>query len=65
VTFLGATAPTADVVNTGAQVSVVPALVTVTPANWQMAQVVTVSAIDDALVEGPHSVMITHTSSSI
>jgi 2-hydroxy-3-keto-5-methylthiopentenyl-1-phosphate phosphatase len=67
VTLSGTTAPTANVVvniNPGAQVGVSPASVTFTPANWQMPQLVTVTAIDDAVVEGSHVATITHTSTS-
>lgn len=51
-------APTADVVialTPNAQVSTAPASLTFTPANWNVAQVVTVTAVDDAVVEGAHS----------
>jgi hypothetical protein len=61
------TAPTANVtitINPGTQVTVAPAVLTFTPANWSVPQTVTVTAVDDALVEGPHSGTITHTSAS-
>jgi hypothetical protein len=61
------TAPSANVtitLNAGAQLMVVPASLTFTPANWNMPQTVTVTAVDDALVEGPHSGTITHTAAS-
>lgn len=61
------TAPTANVtitLNPGTQVTVAPATLTFTPANWNVAQTVTVTAVDDALVEGPHIGTITHTSAS-
>ncbi|KAA3664513.1 MAG: hypothetical protein DWQ04_05355 [Chloroflexi bacterium] len=35
-----------------------------TPANWQVAQTVTVTAVDDALAEGNHTSTITHSVSS-
>ena len=35
-----------------------------TPANWNVAQTVTVAAVDDAVDEGPHTSTITHTLSS-
>ncbi len=37
---------------------------TFTPSNWNVAQTVTVTAVDDSLVEGSHISTITHTSSS-
>ncbi|NLE30645.1 MAG: hypothetical protein GX629_13345 [Phycisphaerae bacterium] len=33
---------------------------TFTPANWNVAQTVTVTAVDDTIAEGPHSSIITH-----
>jgi hypothetical protein len=54
-------APSADVVialTPDAQVSVAPASLTFTPANWNVPQVVTVTAVDDAVVEGAHSGLI-------
>lgn len=49
--------PAADVsLNlSGTQVSVAPATLSFTPANWNQAQTVTVNAIDDAVAEGSHS----------
>ncbi len=50
--------PTADVVVTlvpNAQVSVSPATLTFTSANWNIAQSVTVTAVDDAVAEGAHT----------
>jgi len=35
-----------------------------TPSNWSFPQTVTVAAVDDALLEGPHTSTISHTSSS-
>jgi len=61
------TPPTANVtitINPGTQVTVVPASLTFTPANWNTAQTVTVTAVDDALAEGPHTGTITHTAAS-
>ena len=43
-----------------AQVMVSPSSLTFTPANWDVAQTVSVTAVDDALVEGEHSAQITH-----
>lgn len=60
-------APTADVtitLNPGTQVTATPATLTFTAANWNVAQTVTVTAVDDALVEGVHTGTITHTSAS-
>ena len=61
------TAPTANVavtVNPGTQLSVAPATLTFTPANWSTAQTITVSAIDDALPEGTHFGTLSHTATS-
>ncbi|WP_293211437.1 MULTISPECIES: DUF4347 domain-containing protein [unclassified Microcoleus] len=49
--------------NPGSQINAI-APVTFTPNNWNVAQNVTVSAIDDNLSEGTHSGTITHTSTS-
>ncbi|MSU78567.1 MAG: hypothetical protein EXS16_10790 [Gemmataceae bacterium] len=60
-------APTADVtitLNPGTQVTATPATLTFTAANWNVAQTVTVTAVDDALVEGVHTGTITHISAS-
>jgi hypothetical protein len=61
------TAPTANVtitINPGAQATVVPATLTFTPASWNTVQTVTVTAVDDAAVEGPHTGTVTHTAAS-
>ena len=66
------TQPTADVTLTitpDAQADLgagaaTPVALTFTSANWSTAQTITVTAVDDALIEGAHSAMITHTSSS-
>lgn len=61
------TAPTGPVTITitpGTNASVVPATLTFTPANWNIAQTVTVTALDDALIEGAHTGTITHASTS-
>ena len=42
------------------QLGVDSTLLTFTAANWNVPQVVTVSAIDDGVIEGPHSGSITH-----
>jgi len=64
--------PTADVeivVDPDAQTSVgasagSPILLTFTTGNWNVEQTVTVTAVDDAVVEGPHTSTIVHTASS-
>jgi hypothetical protein len=60
-------APTANVtiaLSPGTQVAVAPATLTFTAANWNTAQTVTVTAVDDAVAEGPHTATITHTATS-
>ena len=60
--------PLADVTITmatlGSQVAVVPATLTFTAANWDTAQTVDVTAVDDDVFEGPHTGTITHVASS-
>jgi len=59
--------PTADVTVTAtpdAQVSVSPTTLTFTSANWSVAQTVTVTAVDDVLVEGAHTGTISHSAAS-
>jgi hypothetical protein len=59
--------PAADVIITiagDAQVSVNPTMLTFTPANWNTPQTVTVTAIDDILIEGSHTGTITHSAAS-
>ncbi len=59
--------PTADVVITldpGTQLATSATTVTFTPANWNIAQTVTVTAIDDTVVEGSHTGTINHTVTS-
>jgi predicted extracellular nuclease len=61
------TQPTADVTITvvnSTQATASPNTLTFTSANWNVAQTVTVTAIDDLVVEGPHSGSITHTAAS-
>ena len=41
-----------------------PILLTFTTGDWNVAQIVTVTAVDDAVVEGAHASTITHTASS-
>jgi len=43
------------------QIDATPNTLTFTPGDWFTAQVVTVTAIDDALIEGTHASVITHT----
>ncbi len=55
--------PASDVqisISPDAQLGVVPNLLTFTTANWDVPQVVTASAIDDGVIEGPHTGTITH-----
>jgi hypothetical protein len=61
------TAPTANVTltfNPGTQATASSATLIFTPANWNTPQTVTVSAVDDALVEGPHTATITRNAAS-
>ena len=46
--------------NPGTQVTVATSPVVFTTANWNIAQTVTVTAVDDAAVEGPHTGTISH-----
>jgi Ca2+-binding RTX toxin-like protein len=57
------TQPTANVtvvITHGSQVNVSLLALTFTPANWNVAQTVTVTAVDDAVVEGNHLTPISH-----
>jgi glucose/arabinose dehydrogenase len=61
------TQPTSDVtitINSGTQTTTTPTSLTFTSTNWNVAQTVAVSAVDDTTVEGNHSGTITHTVSS-
>jgi len=61
------TMPTATVTITvtgGTQVTVSPATLNFTAANWSNPQTVTVTAVNDAILEGTHSYYITHTAVS-
>jgi len=51
-------------VSEGGQVTLSDSELTFTAGNWDTAQTITVTAIDDELVEGPHSVTISHTAAS-
>ncbi|NJK66383.1 MAG: hypothetical protein HC941_07485 [Microcoleus sp. SU_5_3] len=57
------TAPVTINVAAGTQIQPIAAL-TFTPNNWNVAQTVTVAAVDDGLVEGNHTGAIAHTSTS-
>ncbi|TEB13890.1 Cellulosome-anchoring protein precursor [Pelotomaculum sp. FP] len=62
-----ATQPSASVVVNvygDAQVSVAPASLTFSPNDWNVPQEVTVTAVDDNAVEGPHTGAIKHSVSS-
>jgi len=39
-------------------------ILTFTPENWDVPQMVTVSAVDDSVVEGTHTAVITHSAAS-
>jgi Ca2+-binding RTX toxin-like protein len=61
------TQPTANVtvaITPGTQVTVSLPALTFTPANWNVAQTVTVKAVDDAVVEGNHLGPINHATTS-
>ncbi|NIO10167.1 MAG: hypothetical protein GTO40_20050, partial [Deltaproteobacteria bacterium] len=61
------TQPANDVtmtVSPDGQTTVNPVSLTFTSANWNVAQTVTVTAVDDAVVEGPHTSTISHTAVS-
>ncbi len=59
--------PAADVVITptgGTEVTMAPASLTFSPTNWNTAQTVTVTAVDDGDAEGNHSDTVSHVVSS-
>jgi uncharacterized protein len=64
------TQPTADVTitltNPGSpsQLAITPTTLTFTPTNWNTAQSVSVTAVDDSLVEGLHNSVINHSVTS-
>jgi Ca2+-binding RTX toxin-like protein len=61
------TQPTSDVtitLNTGTQLTSSPSTLNFTTANWNTAQTVTISAVDDTFVEGTHTGVIAHTIAS-
>jgi uncharacterized repeat protein (TIGR01451 family) len=51
-------------INSDSQVTAAPTSVIFTTGNWNVAQTVTVSAVDDAVVEGDHSGTLSHVVSS-
>jgi Ca2+-binding RTX toxin-like protein len=61
------TQPTANVtvaISPGSQVTVSLRALTFTPVNWNVAQTVTVTAVDDAVIEGNHLGPISHATTS-
>jgi len=61
------TQPTADVniaLASGGEATPTPTALTFTTGNWDTPQTVTVTAVDDAVAEGPHNEIITHTGTS-
>nr|WP_244329378.1 Calx-beta domain-containing protein [Tolypothrix sp. PCC 7910] len=59
--------PTADVtvtLNVGNQITTDKTTLTFTPTNWNIAQTVTVTAVNDTIPEGNHTSTITHTVTS-
>lgn len=59
--------PGADVIITlhpPAQLLISPSTLTFTAANWNLAQTVTVIAVDDSIVQGNRTAVITHTAAS-
>ncbi|GAB3690109.1 hypothetical protein GCM10027592_07160 [Spirosoma flavus] len=59
--------PLADVIvsiNSGSQLSVSPTSLTFTPASYSVAQTVTVTAVDDNVLEGTHTAQISQSTSS-
>ncbi|MEA5616939.1 choice-of-anchor I family protein [Cronbergia sp. UHCC 0137] len=61
------TEPTGDVtinINPDGQVTTSVATLTFTPENWNVAQTVTVTAVDDAILESNHPSLIAHTTTS-
>jgi uncharacterized repeat protein (TIGR01451 family) len=61
------TQPTNDVnitINFGTQVTTNPSIIAFTTTNWNLPQTVTVTAIDDPVIEGNHTQIISHTATS-
>jgi hypothetical protein len=66
-TVVLSSAPTSNVtinINSGTQLSTNTSQLVFTPLNWNLAQTVTVIAVDDAAVEGTHGGTILHTITS-
>lgn len=66
-TLVLATQPGADVtvtLNSGTQIASSTSTLVFTSANWNVPQTVTLTAVDDALVEGNHSSSVSHTVTS-
>ncbi len=59
------TSPVTIAVSGGAQLTATPPTLTFTASDWNLPQTVTVTAVDDAAVEGAHTGTITHTASSV
>lgn len=62
-----ATAPTDNVtvnINPGPQLNVNPSSLVFTPSNWNVPRPVTLTAVDDTAVEGPHTGTLAHTVSA-
>ncbi len=54
-------APVTISVNGDAQATATPAALVFSAANWNVPQAVTVAAVDDSAIEGPHAGTVTHT----
>lgn len=67
ITLVLTSQPTANVVftiNAGTQITASPATVTFTAANWNVPQVVTITAVDDNVIEGFHTSSVSVTVAS-
>ena len=51
-------------VNAGPLLTAAPNVLTFTTLNWNVPQTVVVTAVDDAVIQGPHTATITHTATS-
>ena len=58
------TSVTITIATADGQTTTAPTSLVFDDTNWNVAQTVTVNAVDDALAEGPHTGSITHTASS-
>lgn len=59
--------PTANVIislNSGSQLSLSATSITFTTLNWNTVRTITVTAVDDIIIEGPHIGVISHTATS-